>query len=117
MRHRNTNKIFDRKKGPRTALLRMQLVSLVRVKKLTTTKPKAKLLVGEFDKLVTIAKKGTLLARRQLLKKLNHEAAVKELMDVLSPALKGRTSGYVKMTKVSRRVGDAAEQIKLEIIQ
>lgn len=117
MRHRNTTKTLDRKKGARTALYKTQAVSLITKKRIVTTKAKAKVLRSQVEKMITEAIKGTLTSRRNLLKKLDNKVAVNELINTIGPACKNRPGGYIRIKAVGRRAGDGAEQSSVEIIQ
>ena len=70
MRHRHKGKILDRKKEPRRALLRSLATSLILYEKIKTTEAKAKAVRPYIEKMITKGKKGTLAARRELLKDL-----------------------------------------------
>ncbi len=91
--------------------------SLILYEKITTTKTKAKAIKSVVDKLITIAKKNNLAARRELLKRLHTKNAVKKLMEVLGPRYTERRGGYSRVTLVSgNRVGDAADKAVVELI-
>jgi len=116
MRHRKKGKILDRKVGPRTALLRGLAVSLILYEKMQTTKAKAKTVKPIVEKLITRGKENTLAARRRLLKYLYKEAAVKKVLEVISPRYKDRKGGYTRIINVGRRQGDGAEIVQIELV-
>jgi large subunit ribosomal protein L17 len=116
MRHRKKGKILDRKVGPRTALLRGLAVSLILYEKMQTTKAKAKTVKPIVEKLITRGKENTLAARRHLLKYLYKEAAVKKVLEVISPRYKDRKGGYTRIINVGRRQGDGAEIVQIELV-
>jgi len=116
MRHRKKGKILDRKAGPRKALLRGLAVSLILYEKMQTTKAKAKTVKPIVEKLITHGKENTLAARRYLLKYLYKEAAVKKVLEVISPRYKDRKGGYTRIINVGRRQGDAAEIVQIELV-
>jgi len=116
MRHRNAGKILDRKKGPREALLRSLATSIVLYEKITTTKAKAKAVKPIVEKLITVGKVGTLVARRKLAKTLYGENAVKKVLEELAPRYKARTGGYLRLTQLDRRQGDSAEMVRVELV-
>ncbi len=116
MRHRKKGKVLDRKVGPRTALLRGLAVSLILYEKIQTTKAKAKTIKPIVEKLITRGRENTLAARRYLLKYLYKEAAVKKVLEELSPRYKERKGGYTRIINVGRRQGDAAEIVQIELV-
>lgn len=116
MRHRKKGKVLDRKVGPRTALLRGLAVSLILYEKMKTTKAKAKTVKPIVERLITRGKENTLAARRYLLKYLYKEAAVKKILEVISPRYKDRKGGYTRIINVGRRQGDGAEIVQIELV-
>ncbi|MBU1145963.1 50S ribosomal protein L17 [Patescibacteria group bacterium] len=116
MRHRKKGKVLDRKVGPRTALLRGLAVSLILYEKMQTTKAKAKTVKPIVERLITRGKTNTLAARRYLLKYLYKEAAVKKVLEELSPRYKERKGGYTRIINIGRRQGDGAEIVQIELV-
>jgi large subunit ribosomal protein L17 len=116
MRHRKKGKILDRKVGPRKALLRNLAVSLILYEKIQTTGAKAKTLRPIVEKLITKGKTNTLVARRNLLKYLYKESAVKKIIEDIGPRYKDRKGGYTRILKLGRRAGDAAEIVQIELV-
>jgi large subunit ribosomal protein L17 len=116
MRHRNTGKVLDRKIGPRTALLRSLATSVILYEKIKTTKAKAKAVRPMVERLITIGKEGTLTARRRLTAVLYTESAVRKLMEEIGPRYKDRKGGYVRLTSLGSRGGDAAELSQIELV-
>ena len=116
MRHRKKGKILDRKKEPRKALLRNLATSVIIYEKVKTTKTKAKAVKPLVEKLVTIAKKNDLTARRKLLEVLYHKKAVNKTLEVLGPRYKDRKGGYTRIINLGRRQGDGAEMAKIEFV-
>ena len=90
--------------------------SLVLYEKIETTEAKAKVLRPYVEKMITLGKKNTLHARRQLLAKLYLESAVKKMLDELSPRYKERKGGYLRIVKLGFRQGDAAKMVKIEFV-
>ncbi len=87
MRHGNAGRRLNRTQSHRKALFANLAASLVEHEQIVTTLPKAKDLRPIVEKLVTLAKKGDLAARRQLVAELqNNEVAAKKLFDILGPA-------------------------------
>jgi len=116
MRHRKKGKILDRKAGPRKALLRNLAVSLVLYEKIQTTKAKAKALRPVVERLISKGKMNTLASRRNLLKYLYQETAVKKILEELGPKYKDRAGGYTRILNVGRRQGDGAEVVQIELV-
>ena len=118
MRHQKKKITLDRKAASRNALIAGLAESLILREKIRTTKAKARAVKSFTERLVTVAKKNTLAARRDLIVKLYTPNAVKKLMEVLGPRYKDRNGGYTRLTAVSGvRKGDAAETAIVEFIK
>jgi len=113
------------KKGPRfgsdsshqKAIMVNMAISLFEHGRIKTTLPKAKLLRGFVDKLITIAKKDDLAARRQCLRLLGNYKAVQRLFNEVSPRMYERSSGFTRIIKYKNRPGDGAKLVIMELIQ
>ena len=117
MRHGNAGRRFNRTQSHRKAMLANLAISLVEHEQIVTTLPKAKDLRPIVEKLVTIAKKGGLAARRQLASELqNNEIAAKKLFDVLAPRYQARAGGYTRVLKAGFRHGDSAPVAVIEFV-
>lgn len=116
MRHRNKNKILDRKKGPRELMLRNLASSIMLYEKVKTTRAKAAAVRPLVEKLITISKVGDLNARRALLEVLLQKNAVLKAMEVLSVRYKERNGGYTRTIKLGTRQGDGAEMVQIELV-
>ena len=117
MRHGNAGRRFNRTQSHRKAMLANLAISLVEHEQIVTTLPKAKDLRPIVEKLVTIAKKGDLAARRQLASELqNNEIAAKKLFDVLAPRYQARAGGYTRVLKAGFRHGDSAPVAVIEFV-
>ncbi|EKD78505.1 MAG: 50S ribosomal protein L17 [uncultured bacterium] len=116
MRHHKSVKTLDRSHAGRQALLRSQAISLILTGHIRTTPTKARVTRSFVERLVTRAKVNTEATRRYLMTKLNHIAAVNELMKKIAPAMEKRAGGYTRMTKLGYRKGDGAEQVQLEFV-
>ena len=108
MRHRKAGRKFSRSSSHRRAMFRNILSSLIIEERITTTDAKAKEVRRLADKLITIAKKGDLHARRRAISKLSSKDAVAKLFDNLGPRFKDRFGGYTRVLKAGTRHGDAA---------
>lgn len=116
MRHRNVNKILDRKVGPRHALLRGLVTSLILYEKIKTTDGKARVIRPAIERIITKGKANNLAARRYLIKQVYGENAVKKVLEVLSPRYQERKGGYVRVIKLSPRLGDGAKMVRVEFV-
>jgi large subunit ribosomal protein L17 len=102
--------------GPRRALIRGQVTSLVLHEAITTTEAKAKEVAPQFERLVTYAKQGTLAGGRALHRELLTENAVQKLLQELVPAFEGRQGGYTRIIKLGNRRGDNAPMARLALV-
>lgn len=117
MRHKKNTKVLDRKKGPRTALIKNLAGQVIIYEKIRTGVAKARVIKSYVEKLITKAKKNDLATRRYLITKLNHKAAIKKLLDVYGVQFKDKKGGYLRIIKDDKRKGDGAEMVYLEIIK
>ena len=116
MRHRVAGRRLGRTKAHRLALMRNLSTSLFDKEKITTTLAKAKELRGFTERLVTLSKKETLHARRQVLRHIHDAAVVGKLFDTLSARFAQRPGGYTRVYKLGPRKGDAAAMVLLEFV-
>ncbi len=116
MRHRNKNKILDRKKGPRELMLRNLASSIILYEKVKTTRAKAAAVRPLVEKLITISKAQDLNARRNLLEVLLQKNAVLKAMEVLGVRYKERDGGYTRTIKLGARQGDGAQMVQIELV-
>lgn len=116
MRHRKKNKILDRGKSQRKALLVNLAKSLFINQKIKTTSAKAKFLRPFAEKLITLGKNNNLSARRLLIKKLNDKEVAKKILEEVSPKYKERKGGYTRIIKIGFRKGDGAEMVQIEFV-
>ena len=90
--------------------------SLIEHEQIVTTLPKAKEMKPFMDKLITLAKRGDLHARRQAISKVRNEAAVRKLFDVFGERYKDREGGYTRVVKAGFRHGDNAPRAVIELV-
>ena len=114
MRHQRVMKKFGRSTAHRQMLMKSLVTNLINAETIKTTLPKAKEARKDADKIVTIAKKGDLAARRLAASRLLDPKAVKKLFDVIAPAMKARNGGYTRIVKLDTRKGDGAEMCVLQ---
>jgi large subunit ribosomal protein L17 len=116
MRHKVAGFKLKRPAASRNALLRNLMTSVIEHERIVTTVPKAKAVRPLVDKMITLAKKDTLHARRQAAMELRTPAAVKKLFDKLGTRFGQRNGGYTRITRLGPREGDGAEQALLELV-
>ena len=114
MRHKRVMKKFGRSMEHRKMLMRSLVSNLIMAGSIKTTLPKAKEARKDADKIVTIARKGTLAARRLAASRLIGPKAVQGLFDKIAPAMKDRNGGYTRIVKLGTRKGDGAEMCVLQ---
>lgn len=114
MRHQRVMKKFGRSKEHRKALMQSLVTNLILVESIKTTLPKAKQARKDAEKMVTLARKGTLGARRLAASRLQQPKAVQKLFDKIVPAMEGRKGGYTRILKLGARRGDAAPMCLLQ---
>ena len=114
MRHQRVVKKFGRSTAHRAMLMKSLVTNLILAESIKTTLPKAKQARKDADKIVTIAKKGDLAARRLAASRLLEPKAVQKLFDKVAPAMKDRKGGYTRIIKLGTRKGDAAEMCILQ---
>lgn len=107
-RHGVAGRKLQLEAGPRRALIRGQVTSLVVNEQITTTLAKAKEIAPQFERLVTKAKKGDLHNRRQIRSFLLTDKATEKLITEIAPAFEGRSGGYTRIVKAGNRRGDNA---------
>jgi large subunit ribosomal protein L17 len=116
MRHGFRGRRFNRRPEHRSAMLANLSASLIKHEQVVTTLPKAKDLRPVVEKLVTLAKKGGLAARRQAIAEIGNEPEVKKLFEVLAPRYKERKGGYTRVLKAGFRYGDSAPMAVIEFV-
>ena len=95
-------------------LMRSLVNNLILAESIRTTLPKAKEARKDAERLVTIAKKGDLAARRLAASRVTEPKAVQKLFAEIAPAMKDRKGGYTRIVKLGARKGDAAEMCILQ---
>ena len=100
----------------RKAMLRNLVTSFLKHGKIETTETRAKETRSLAEKMITLAKRGDLHARRQVLAFVTEEEVVKNLFDNIAPKYAERNGGYTRMYKVGPRRGDGAEVVILELV-
>lgn len=116
MRHRARVSHFGRKSGPRKALIRGLVTSLVEHGRIKTTLAKAKELRRHVERAVTLGKKQSLHSQRLLLARYPNQETVSTIMKDLAPRFMDRQGGYTRILKLGNRPGDNAEMAYIEFV-
>lgn len=116
MRHARGYRRLNRTHEHRKALFSNMAGSLIEHEQIKTTLPKAKELKRIMDKLVTLAKRGDLHARRQAAAQLKQDKYVAKLFDVLGARYQDRQGGYTRVLKAGFRYGDMAPMAIIELV-
>ena len=116
MRHHKAGRQLGRTSSHRKALLANLSAALFEQKHIKTTEAKAKEASRVSERLITMAKKGTVHARRIALKSLKHRDVVNLLFDEIAPKYIDRPGGYTRVIKLGQRQGDGAQMAILELV-
>lgn len=116
MRHKVGHRKLQRASGHRTALLRNLAASLIKHEQITTGIAKARELRPYVEKLITLAKRGGLSNRRLAHARLQDDAQLAKLFEVLAERYKGRNGGYTRIIKAGYRASDAAPIAIIELV-
>src|SRR6201996_885936 len=116
MRHGIAHRKLGRTTAHRTAMFANMAASLIKHEQIVTTLPKAKELRPFVEKLVTLAKKGDLSARRLAVARVRDQAQVQKLFATLGPRYKARNGGYIRVLKAGFRYGDNAPMAVIEFV-
>lgn len=111
------NRKLGRKSAHRNLMLRNLVTSLFKNGRIETTDIRAKETKRLAEKMITLAKRGDLHARRQVLAFITEETVVKNLFDEIAPKYEGRNGGYTRIMKLGPRRGDAAEMAIIELVE
>ncbi|MDF3606710.1 50S ribosomal protein L17 [Paracoccus sp. DMF-8] len=116
MRHASGYRRLNRTHEHRKAMFANMAGSLIEHEQIKTTLPKAKELRPIIEKLITLAKRGDLHARRQAASQLKQDQHVARLFEILGPRFKERNGGYVRVLKAGFRYGDMAPMAIIEFV-
>ena len=116
MRHGKVHRKLNRTAEHRRAMFANMCAALIKHEQIVTTLPKAKDLRPVIEKLITLAKKGGLHARRQAMSQVRDETQVKKLFDILAARFKDRQGGYTRIIKAGFRYGDNAPMAVIEFV-
>jgi large subunit ribosomal protein L17 len=116
MRHKNSGRKLGRTTAHRIALFRNLATALFRYERIETTDAKAKEIRGYADKLITIAKRGDVAARRLAYRDIRDQDVLHKLFTEIAPRFKARNGGYTRITKSRIRRGDNAPISIVELV-
>lgn len=117
MRHRKTGRSLSRTASHRRAVLRNMATALFRHGRIETTTAKAKELRPYAERLITLAKRGDLHARRLVARKIADRDVQERLFDEIALGFARRPGGYTRILKLRHRRGDAAEMALIELVE
>jgi large subunit ribosomal protein L17 len=117
MRHAKKRNKLSRDAGHRKALVKNLCMQVVQHERIRTTEAKAKVVKPEVEKLITLAKRGDLHARRQALSALGQDKfTVHKLFEEIAPRYSQREGGYTRILKLGPRRSDATEMVYIELV-
>src|ERR687889_2093808 len=118
MRHQRPRHKLSRSASHRKALLANLCVEVIDHERIKTTEAKARALRPEVEKLITLAKKGDLHARRQAMSTLQHpdKGIIYKLFEEIAPRYAERPGGYTRILKLGPRSSDSTEMVYLELV-
>ena len=116
MKHKIKGKKLNRTSSHRKALFKNMAQAIIKHEQIITTLPKAKTMKPIVDKLITLAKKGSLHARRQAFSKLRDDKMVTKLFGTLATRYVDRQGGYTRVFRAGYRYGDAAAMAVIELV-
>jgi large subunit ribosomal protein L17 len=117
MRHQKKRNKLSRDAGHRKALIMNLCEQIVEHERIKTTEAKAKVVKPEVEKLITLAKRGDLHARRQALARLGqNKFTVHKLFEEIAPRYSERPGGYTRILKLGPRRSDATEMVYIELV-
>ncbi len=117
MRHKVAGRQLGRNVGQRRSLYRTLITELFRHDHIRTTEAKAKAIQAEAEKLITVAKRQDVQARREVSAVLTDQAVAKRLVDEVAPRYQERAGGYTRVVHLGQRLGDAAPMVLLSLVE
>lgn len=116
MRHRKLQSKFNRTSSHRLSMMRNLTSALLEHERIVTTEAKAKELRKYADKMITLAKRESLHARRQAYSFIPQKQVVRKLFDNIAPRFLDRNGGYTRIYKMGFRRGDSAPMAVIELV-
>lgn len=117
MRHNIMGRRLGRSTNHRKALFRNLASELIRHNRIKTTEAKAKSIQAMAEKLITLAKRGDVHARRLAARDIYDPAVLHKLFNEIGPKVQDRAGGYTRIYKLGPRQGDAAQMALIEIVE
>ena len=117
MRHKVSGRRLSRPTEHRWALYRNQVTALLDHEKVTTTEAKAKEVRSLAEKMITLAKDGSLASRREALAFITDKKVVDKLFAEIAPGYADRNGGYTRLLKLGPRPGDSAPMVQIELVK
>lgn len=117
MRHRIAGRQLGRPTDQRLSLYRNLIIDLLRYEKIQTTEAKAKAIQGQAERLITLARKGDVAARRLAIARLGNAEIVEKLFTLIAPKYADRPGGYTRIIKLGPRLGDAAPMAIIQLVE
>ncbi len=116
MRHKKSGRKLGRTSSHREAMFRNMVTSLFEHERIVTTTEKAKEVRPIAEKMITLAKRGDLHAKRQALSYIRKQDVVTKLFDQISSQFADRNGGYTRIIRTGTRQGDAASMAIIELV-
>lgn len=117
MRHRVLSKKFDRPTSHRMLMFRNLVTEILDHEKIRTTEQKAKAVRGMTEKMITIAKNGSVHERRRAISFILDKKVTEKLFAELGPRYADRQGGYTRIIKLGNRLGDGASIVQIELVK
>jgi large subunit ribosomal protein L17 len=117
MRHHVGGRKFGRPTDHRLAMFKNLVTDILRYEKVTTTEAKAKEVQGMVEKLITLARGGTIHDRRLALARVSDPLIVEKLFTTLAPRYAQRPGGYTRVIKLEPRLGDGAQMAMIMLVE
>jgi len=117
MRHGVAGRKFSRNSGQRKALFRNLTQELLRHDKIRTTEARAKSIRPKAERLITLARRGDLHARRMAARDVQDPEVLSRLFGEIAERFEGREGGYVRVYKLGARKGDAAPMVLISLVE
>jgi large subunit ribosomal protein L17 len=117
MRHKVAGRNLSRSTEQRWSLFRNQVTALLVHEKIVTTEAKAKEVRGLAEKMITLAKDGSLASRREALAFVTDKKVVDKLFGEIAPSYAGRSGGFTRLLRLGPRPGDSAPMVQIELVK
>ncbi len=117
MPHQIAGRHLNRNSSQRKALFKSLVTQVLQHERIETTEAKAKAVRSDVEKIITLAKRGDVHARRLVLKTVANKKVVEKLFDKIGPRFADRNGGYTRIIRLGPRHGDAAEMVLLELTE